>query len=79
MYKSKSIQLKVSPNPFILYPSTNKIVKKICDECGAQLDDNAQLSVHLREQHRKPYCGPCRTEFKSQEELEEHVRKQHGV
>jgi hypothetical protein len=54
-------------------------VKKTCDVCGAQFDDNAQLSVHMREQHRKPYCGSCRTEFNSQEELDEHVRKVHGV
>ena len=54
-------------------------MKKTCDVCGAQFDDNAQLSVHMREQHRKPYCGSCRTEFNSQEELDEHVKKVHGV
>jgi hypothetical protein len=52
---------------------------KTCDICGAQFNDNAELSVHLREEHRKPYCGPCRREFNSQEELDEHVRKEHGI
>ena len=55
------------------------MLTKICDVCGEQLNDSAQLSAHQSEKHRKSYCGPCKTEFNTQKELDEHVKKEHGI
>lgn len=59
--------------------SPKQILTKICDACGAELNDNAQLSAHQSEKHRKSYCGPCKAEFNTQKELDEHVKKEHGI
>jgi hypothetical protein len=59
--------------------SPKQILTKICDVCGAELNDSAQLSAHQSEKHRKSYCGPCKAEFNTQKELDEHVKKEHGI
>ena len=54
-------------------------MEKECDECSQKLKDNAELAVHIREQHQKMYCGVCKNEFISQEELVKHVKNNHGI
>jgi hypothetical protein len=39
------------------------------DEYFQQLNDHAELTIHLRQQHQKRYCGECKKEFKTMEEL----------
>ncbi len=54
-------------------------MEKECDECSEKFNDNAELGVHLREQHQKAYCGVCKKEFSSQVELIKHVKDSHGI
>ncbi|HYA84862.1 MAG TPA: C2H2-type zinc finger protein [Candidatus Bathyarchaeia archaeon] len=52
---------------------------KVCDECGMQFNDNAELGVHMRQNHQKFYCGVCRKEFDNEVELKNHVKNIHGL
>jgi hypothetical protein len=52
---------------------------KVCDECGMQFKDNAELGVHMRQNHQKFYCGVCRKEFDNEVELKNHVKTIHGL
>jgi hypothetical protein len=54
-------------------------MEKECDECSEKFNDNAELAVHLREQHQKTYCGVCRKEFSNQIGLIKHVKDSHGI
>jgi len=54
-------------------------MEKECDECSEKFNDNAELAVHLREQHQKAYCGVCKKEISSQAGLIKHVKDAHGI
>lgn len=54
-------------------------MEKVCDECNMQFNDNAELGVHLRQYHKKPYCGACKKEFNSQAEFRDHLKSIHGL
>jgi transposase-like protein len=54
-------------------------VAKVCDVCGMQFKDNAELGVHMRQNHQKFYCGVCRKEFDNEVELKNHVKTIHGL
>jgi len=64
---------------FLSYIHILKLMEKECDECSQKLKDNAELAIHLREQHQKMYCGVCKKDFNSQEELIKHVKNTHGI
>ncbi|MGC2571163.1 MAG: C2H2-type zinc finger protein [Candidatus Nitrosopolaris sp.] len=44
-----------------------------------QFKDNAELGVHMRQNHQKFYCGVCRKEFDNEVELKNHVKTIHGL
>jgi hypothetical protein len=64
---------------FLSYILSVKLMEKVCDECSEKLKDNAELAIHLREQHQKRFCGVCKDEFSNQEELVKHVKNTHGI
>lgn len=54
-------------------------MKKVCDECNIELDNNAELGIHLREKHKKYYCGVCKNEFNNSEQLNNHLKINHNI
>jgi DNA-directed RNA polymerase subunit RPC12/RpoP len=54
-------------------------MRKVCDECSAELKDSADLAIHLNENHKKWYCASCKKEFDKEMELRNHVKNIHGI
>jgi hypothetical protein len=52
---------------------------KLCEECSMQFKDNAELGIHMRQNHKKFYCGVCRKEFDNEVELKNHLKTIHGI
>ncbi len=55
------------------------LMKKVCEECSMQFKDNAELGIHLRQYHKKPYCGTCKKEFTNESEFRDHLKSIHGL
>jgi len=69
---------ELQETPFMQYCIVD-FMAKVCDECGMQFNDNAELGVHMRQNHQKFYCGVCRKEFDNEVELKNHVKNIHGL
>jgi hypothetical protein len=52
---------------------------KVCDECGMQFKDNAELGIHMRQNHKKFYCGVHKKEFDNEVEFQYHLKTIHGI
>jgi len=44
-----------------------------------QFKDNAELGIHMRQNHKKFYCGIDRKEFDNEVELKNHLKTIHGI
>lgn len=53
--------------------------EKVCDECHQRFQDNAELGIHLRKDHKNFFCAPCKKEFETHEALDKHLKNAHGL